>query len=107
MTDETQLMEIKSESPACYVADSREQLMQDLLNSVLRWVPVAMVKDRLDVGNRDDRQRCLIMGDRLIDDDTDSGMDTWLIIHGLLEDGLLEEVETEADPFSICEYRST
>lgn len=48
-----------------------------------------------------------MMGDKLIDDDSDEGIDTWLIIHGMLSDGLLEEIEHDADPYSICEYRST
>lgn len=94
----------------CYVAKSREQLLADLKDesTILRWTPVALVRSHPAIGaERKDNQRCLMMGDKLIDDDTDEGVDTWFIIHGMLEDGLLEEVDHPAEPYSVCEYVAT
>lgn len=94
----------------CYVAKSRDQLLADLFkeSTVLRWTPVALVRNHPAIGpERKDDQRCLMMGDRLIDENTYEGLDTWFMIHGMLDDGLLEEVEHPAEPYSVCEYVAT
>lgn len=46
-----------------------------------------------------------MMGRKLIDDDTEEGMATWYVIHEMVNEGSLHEIDHETDYGTVCEYR--